>query len=169
MSGKIVIDNADKTMTVGRHSIVIDNTTPEDVDGPYVRDANGALVPFGKKEREVDEAIRQAAKVQAECDRLEQQAAVSKAELDASRNFTNAAQEEAKTLREQMAKVKEEGLAPSYVEILSIDNIERDEDGLATIVCTADFGGNVMDTEIIIPINHLKTIIKGKQNGRGRR
>jgi len=159
--GRILIDNADETISVDHQNktTTIDNLGAADPDGPITRTHDGRPIPFGRKEPEVDEVEQEKLRLEAERDDFERQAKVAKAERNAERSFREAAQDEATNLRKKLDVIENEGKLPTYVEVLTVDGIERD--GTAAILhCTADVDGTIGDTNVIVPVEQIKEAIR---------
>ncbi|KKN41371.1 hypothetical protein LCGC14_0723920 [marine sediment metagenome] len=111
---------------------------------------------------EVVQLRRETAKQRGCIEALEQKVRVKTAETAGLKQQLQNARDETNYLRLQAQQPELEGTVPNRIEIVTVDDISR-QNGTATMTVLADVDGTVGETHVLIPIPQLKAVIKGKQ------
>jgi len=154
---------------MGKHRTIDHRQPPREAGIPKIaRLSDGALVPLHPEPiiepPEVSQLRAALGTVQGRVQTAEETARVKTAELAALKKQLVSARAETNTVRQQLREVEVEGLTFARVEIISVDDISQDGD-ITTIQALCDIDGNIGETQVVLSVDHLCTLLERKNNG----
>lgn len=115
---------------------------------------------------EVVQLRKQVTEQRGEIERLETAVSVKTAETKQLKQSLQHARDETARAHEEAQQPELEGTIPSCIEIVTVDDIQRDQDN-ATLTVLADLDGTIGETLVRLPVDQIIAMIrKKKQDGK---
>jgi hypothetical protein len=150
---------------MGKKRFIDHRQPPRSAGVPQVL-RNGTKVPASPEpEIETDEVVqlrRRTVKQRTEIEELDRKLRVKSAEVAALKQQLQNARDETRNVLREAQQPELEGHTPERIEIVTVDDISREND-VATMKVLADLDGTVGETNIVVPVQQLKSIIRQKQ------
>jgi len=153
---------------MGKHKIIDHRQPSAAAKLPRVLKGGEKVLANPIPEVPTDEVVqlrKETTKLRSQIDEYERKLRVADAQVAGLKQQLQNARDEATNLRRQQQQPEMEGSLPELVELISVDDIQRHGD-TATIKGMVQADDVLGESELVIPVQQLKNIIKLKQKQR---